>query len=130
MRGQRSDWPDRRLAAHRGDQALDPVVCGDERVLAEHRALRLVIQLQVYPVDGVVVAPLLRSTDEVAAELGPRRLRRHCLGTEDRRIGRDAGCQAALLEQGEDPADLRMSWYARSSWAIRGSAKLSLCLNE
>ena len=89
------------LTAHIGDQALDPVVGGDERVLAEHRALRLVIQLQVYPVDRVVVAALLRGSDEIAAKLGPRGLRRHRLGAEDRRIGGDACGQAMLLEQGQ-----------------------------
>ena len=58
----------------RRDQALHPVVGGDEGILAEHCALRLVIQLQVHPVDGVVVTALLRSTDEVASKLGPRGL--------------------------------------------------------
>ena len=82
---------------------LDPVVCGDEGLLAEHRALRLVIELQVYLVDGAVVAPSCE-TDAVPRSLALVFGAGHRLGTEDCRIGRDAGCQAALLEQGEDPA--------------------------
>src|ERR1044071_5955736 len=43
--------------SHRGDQALHPLVVGAERVLAQDRALRLVVELEVHPVDGEV-APL------------------------------------------------------------------------
>src|SRR5690606_964795 len=39
--------PGRWLALHPRDQLLDPLVDGTERVLAEHGALRLVVQLQV-----------------------------------------------------------------------------------
>src|SRR5688572_24079926 len=37
-----------------GDEALDALVGGLERVLAEQRPLRLVVELQVDPVDRVV----------------------------------------------------------------------------
>ena len=37
----------------------------------------LVVQLQVHPVDGEVAAPLLGLADELAAQPGPRGLRRH-----------------------------------------------------
>ena len=58
----------------------------------------------MYPVDGVVVTAFLSGSDEVAAELCPRGLRRHCFGTEDGRIGRDPGSQTAPLQQGEHAA--------------------------
>src|SRR3546814_20910072 len=59
-----------------GDELLDALVVGLERVLAEHGALRLVVQLQVHPVDRVVALALLGPTDELAAEPGPGGLRR------------------------------------------------------
>src|SRR5206468_11311489 len=62
--------------SHVRDQLLHPVVNAAERVLAEHRPLRLIVQLQVDPVDGVVAPLRLRLADEVAAELGTGRLRR------------------------------------------------------
>ena len=76
----------------------------DERVLAQDGPLRLVVQLQVHPVDGVVVAALLGGADEVAAQLGPGGLRRHRLGPEDRRVGGHPRRQPTLLQQGEQPA--------------------------
>ena len=47
--------------SHARDQPLDPLVDRPERVLAQHRALRLVVQLEVHPVDGEVAPPLLRA---------------------------------------------------------------------
>ena len=44
---------------HRGDQLLDALVDGLERVLAQHGALGLVVELEVHPVDGVVALLLL-----------------------------------------------------------------------
>src|SRR6266545_1618144 len=41
------------------DEALDAIVAGLERVLAQHGALGLVIELQVDPVDGVVTLAFL-----------------------------------------------------------------------
>src|SRR5687768_203997 len=58
------------------DEPLHPFVLGLERVLAEHGALRLIVQLQVHPVDGVVALPLLGLADELAPQPRPRRLRR------------------------------------------------------
>src|SRR4051794_33670356 len=53
---------------HRGDELLDPFVDAAIRVLTQHGALRLVVQLQVHPVDGEVSSPLLGTADEVAAQ--------------------------------------------------------------
>ncbi len=49
-------------------QALDPLVHGTERVLAQHGALGLVVELEVHPVHGEVAAVGLGSPDEVAAK--------------------------------------------------------------
>src|SRR3712207_7143803 len=38
-------------ASHRRDELLHPLVDGLERVLAQHRALRLVVELEVHPVE-------------------------------------------------------------------------------
>src|SRR5262245_24491460 len=63
-------------ASQRGDELLDPLVVRLERVLAEHGALRLVVELQVHPVDRVVALALLGAADELAAQAGPRGLGR------------------------------------------------------
>src|SRR3954471_22663560 len=78
---------DRHMSLHAGDQLLDPLVDAAVRVLAQHGALGLVVQLEVHPVDGEVAAPLLRPADEIAAQLRPRGLRRDALRLEDREIG-------------------------------------------
>src|SRR6476620_6741851 len=75
--------PGRYAGLHPRDQLLDPLVDRAERVLAQHRPLSLVVQLEVDPVDGKVAPLLLGPADELAAELGPRRLRRDRLGLED-----------------------------------------------
>src|SRR5215470_8217714 len=67
----------------RRDQALDALVDRPERVLAQHGALRLVVELEVHPVHGEVAAGRLGGRDEVAAQLGPGRLRRGVLGGLD-----------------------------------------------
>ena len=54
-----------------GDELLHAVVDRTERILAQHGALGLVVQLQVDPIHRVVAALLLRVLDEVPAELGP-----------------------------------------------------------
>src|ERR687887_1498213 len=59
---------DRIAWLHRGDQLLDALVHAPVRVLAEHGALRLVVQLEMHPVDGEIAASLLCAADEVAAE--------------------------------------------------------------
>src|SRR5260370_25566617 len=69
--------------SHAGDQLLDSLVHRAERVLAQHGPLGLVVQLQVNPVDGEITPLLLGPADELAAQLRPRRLRRHGLGLED-----------------------------------------------
>src|SRR5580704_5450426 len=68
---------------HARDELLDPLVDRTERVLAQHGPLGLVVQLEVHPVDGEVAPLLLGPADELTAQLGPRRLRRHRLGLED-----------------------------------------------
>src|SRR6266566_9860059 len=62
------------LALHPGDELLDALVHRAERVLAQHGPLGLVVQLEVHPVDGEVAPLLLGPADELAAQLGPRRL--------------------------------------------------------
>src|SRR6478736_179339 len=69
-------WPGsagsgRGRAPHGGDQPIHPLVRRQERVLAEHGALGLVVELEVHPVDGVVVPTLLGGPDEVTAQLRP-----------------------------------------------------------
>ena len=94
--------PERRHARsgyRTGDQALDAVVARLERVLAEHGALRLVVELQVHPVDGVVALAFLGPLDERAAQPGPRGLRRRVHRVVDVLVGGDALDLAAPLEQ-------------------------------
>src|SRR5665648_1301054 len=61
--------------------------------------LRLVVELEMDPVDGEVPFVLLGCTDEDATQLGPRRLRRHCLGLEDLRVRADTGSVAMTLQE-------------------------------
>ena len=59
------------LASEGLDESVDTLVAALERILAEHGALRLVVELEVHPVDGEV-APALRVLDadeEVSPEL-------------------------------------------------------------
>ena len=67
--------PGRRRRSEAGDQPLDPLVEGAERVLAQHGALRLVVELEVHPVDGEVALPGLGRLDELAPQPGPGGLR-------------------------------------------------------
>src|SRR5690348_9007711 len=67
--------PARMGRLHARDQALDPLVDRTERVLAQHGALRLVIELEVHPVDGEVTAGGLGRADELAAQPRPSGLR-------------------------------------------------------
>lgn len=57
---------------HAGDEPLDPLVDRTERVLAQHGALRLVVELEVHPVDGEVTSGGLGGADELATQ--PRRV--------------------------------------------------------
>ena len=83
-------------ALERGDQLLDPLVPRLERVLAQHRPLGLVVELQVDPVDGEVPAALLGPPDELAPQLGPGRLGR----LVDRRLDRPRRCRSARPDPG------------------------------
>src|SRR4051794_9487552 len=84
--------------SHTRDELLDPIIDSAKRVLAQHGALGLVVELQVNPVDGEVAALLLRPLDEVTAQSSPRRLRRHRLGLEDAQVRRDAVHRTLALE--------------------------------
>ena len=61
----------RRRSSDRLDQLVDPVVDVLERVLQQHGALRLVVELQVHPVDGVVATGVLRRGDELDRAASP-----------------------------------------------------------
>src|SRR6478609_7009765 len=84
--------------SHTVDQALDALVLGAERVLAQDGALRLVVELEVHPVDGEVAPALLGLADELPAQPGPGGLRGHRLGLEDLEVAGHPRHQAALLE--------------------------------
>src|ERR1700750_2860500 len=75
--------PGRYAGSHPRDQLLAPLVDRAKRVLAQHGPLSLVVQLEVDPVDGKVAPLLLGPADELAAKLGPRRLRPERLGLKD-----------------------------------------------
>src|SRR6266536_2052461 len=89
---------------HRGDQLVDAVVVGAERVLAQDRALRLVVQLQVHPVDRVVAPPLLGLADELAPQPCPRGLGRLLGGAVDGAVVADPLHGAAALQRVVEPA--------------------------
>src|SRR5579875_3531421 len=91
-------------ASQRRDQPLDAVVVRAERVLEQHGPLRLVVQLQVDPVDGEVAPALLRSPHEGTSEPRPGGLRR--LGHRRGDLGVLAGALDLLarLELVEEPA--------------------------
>src|ERR1700754_3578767 len=74
--------PCRYAGLHPRDQLLDPLVHRTERVLAQHRPLSMVVQLEGLPVDVEIAPLLLGPAEELAAQLGPRRLRRDRLGLE------------------------------------------------
>ena len=50
---------------HVGNELLHPFVHRLERVLAQHRSLGLVVQLEMHPVDRIVAAALLGVADEL-----------------------------------------------------------------
>src|SRR3989442_11056170 len=68
-----------KLPLKRSDEALDSLVVGLERVFAEDRLAFRVVQLEEDPVHAVVLALQVGLTDELAAQAGARRLRRHLL---------------------------------------------------
>src|SRR5215468_922559 len=91
-------------ALHAGDQLFDPFVHRAERVLAQDRALSLVVELEVDPVDGEVPPPLLCPANELSPQPCPRGLRRHRLGLEDVDVPHGAHHRAAALEEVVEPA--------------------------
>src|SRR3990170_4600935 len=54
-----------------GDELGHALVTRPERILAKHRPLRLIVELQVYPVDREVAALAFCRADELASELCP-----------------------------------------------------------
>src|SRR4029078_4299233 len=96
--------PGRYAGLHPRDQLLDPLVDRAARVLAQHGPLILVVEIEVDPVDGKVAPLLLGPADELAAKLGPRRLRRDRLGLEDVDVaGGSLPPPRALAHGGERP---------------------------
>src|SRR5580704_4883379 len=84
---------------HTRYELFDPFVHGAERVLAQDGPLRLVVQLQVHPVNGEVTPLLLRPADELTTQLGPGRLRRNRLSLENVQVPGDPVHGAVALEQ-------------------------------
>ncbi len=64
----------RQIGSHRLDKAFDAFVTGSERILEKHRALRLIVQLEMYPIDCEIAAALFRPADELPTESGTGRL--------------------------------------------------------
>ncbi len=56
------------LGSHTRDQFVDSFVVADEWVLAQHRALCLIVELKMYPVDSEVSTPLLCMPNELPAQ--------------------------------------------------------------
>src|SRR3990172_3242230 len=94
------------VASERSDQFVHPLVHGAEGVLAEHRPLGLVVELQVHPVDGEVAVLGLRGLDEVAAETRPCRLRGLGESSGDVLVGDHTFHEAPALEEVIQPAVL------------------------
>src|SRR5215208_5782804 len=90
--------------SHALDEALHPLVVGAERVLAQHGALGLVVELQMDPIDGEVATTLLRALDEVATQSGAGGLRWDRLRTEDREVVGDPRDRTTVLEEVVQPA--------------------------
>src|SRR5207244_2233748 len=92
-----TDGSERTMSETR-DQLLHPLVPRLERVLAQHRALGLVVELQVDPIDGEVALALLGPADELAPQAGPRGLGRLVHRLLDVAVGAHALDQVAVLE--------------------------------
>src|ERR1039457_4902710 len=86
-------------ALHPRDELFDPFVDRTERILAQDRPLGLVVELEVDPVHGEIAAPLLRTADELAAQPGPRGLRRNGLGLEDVQVTGGPVYRTVALQQ-------------------------------
>ena len=84
------------------NQFLDSFVVGTERVFAEHSSLRLIIQLQVNPVNGVVTLSFFCLANEFASEACPGCLRRSFDRLVDLKIVTDPLDEATLLHAIED----------------------------
>src|SRR6266542_5021017 len=91
----------RRLEAR--DQLLDALVASFERVLAEDGPLRLVVELQVHPVDGVIALALLGSPHELTAQPRTRRLRRRDHRKIDVLVGDGTINEPVMLEPVVEP---------------------------
>ena len=69
---------------HAGDQPFDPLVDRPERILAQHRALSLIVELEVHPINGEVASGRLGGADELTPQPCPRGLGRLVDGRVDR----------------------------------------------
>src|SRR5262249_36978796 len=98
------DAPTAGRGSERADQALHSLVVRLERVLAEDRLALRVVQLQVDPVDAIVLALQVGLPDELAAQAGPRGLGRPVLGLLDGGIVGDAVDHVALGQAVVDTA--------------------------
>ena len=56
------------LGLHARNELLDPLIDGSERILAQHRPSRLIVELEVNPVDGEVTFAFLCPLDELAPQ--------------------------------------------------------------
>src|SRR5262245_20571579 len=80
------------------DEALHPLVVALERVLAEDGLALGVVELQIDPVDAIVLALQVGLADELAAEASAGGLRRRVLGARDGLVGGGAGGGATAHE--------------------------------
>ena len=54
------------LGLERSNQPFHPIIVADERIFQHDRSLRLIIQFQVHPIDGVITTTLLGALYECA----------------------------------------------------------------
>src|ERR1700679_2781782 len=92
------------VGLHAGDQPLDPLVDRPERILAQHGALSLIVELEVHPVDGEIATCGLGGADELAAQPRPGGLPRLIHRRVDLLVGGDPRRETFALQQIEDSA--------------------------
>src|SRR4029077_8923473 len=89
----------RAFGLHAGDQSLDSLVDRSERVLAQHRALGLIVEFEVHPIHGEIPTGGLGGADEFTAQPRAGGLRRLVDGFLDFFVGGDARRQTLALQQ-------------------------------
>lgn len=98
------------MVLHARDQPLNPLIDRPERVFAQHGALRLVVEFEMYPVDGEITSRLLRGADELTAQPGPGGLWGLIDGLRDFFVGGDARGQPLRCRRSKIPRPRLMSW--------------------